>query len=132
VNLLKYVLIININIIVIIKKMLNKEKALLLKQLQHLDNKKLRHYIAHVDKDGIESLCECVFNTIYTELPLDSTHKNNIKKSLKSKKSKSNIKIISKKQNSIRKKRAALLQEGKGLGFIISALAPLLANLFLK
>jgi hypothetical protein len=112
--------------------MLNKEKALFLKNLKNLNRKQLEHFLTHFNNDAIDSLCECVSNTIYTDLPINNKHKQAIKNSLQSNKSKSNIKVITKRKNSISKKRAALLQEGRGLGLIISALAPLLVSKFLN
>lgn len=110
--------------------MLNKDKALLISALKKLNTSELTHVIKHIDSAGIENICECVFNTIYTDLKLSKSKKRKIKSKLNNEKSKRNIDIITKKRNNTLKKRAALLQEGEGLGLILSAIAPLITSLF--
>ncbi len=112
--------------------MLNKDKALLINALKKLNTAELTHVVKHIDSDGIESLCECVFNTIYTDLKITQNKRRKIKSRLNNDNSKKNLSIITKKRNNISKKRAALLQEGEGLGLILSAIAPLITSLFTK
>jgi hypothetical protein len=112
--------------------MLNKENALLISALKKLDTNELTHIIKHIDSKGIEHLCECVFNTIYTDLKLPKNKRRKIKNKFNNDKSRKNINIITKKQSNILKKRAALLQEGEGLGLILSAIAPLITSLFTR
>lgn len=112
--------------------MLNKDKALLISALKKLNTSELTHVIKHIDSEGIEHICECVFNTIYTDLKIPKHKKNKIKRKLNNEKSKHNLSVITKKRNNTFKKRAALLQEGEGLGLILSAIAPLITSLFTR
>ncbi len=111
--------------------MLTKDKLNLLKKLKRLKVNQFRHFIRHADNRQIDDICECVYNTIHNEhLKIDPFYINKIKNCLSKKKSKKNVRLIANKKTSYIKKRAALTQEGRGIGLIISALAPLLANLF--
>ncbi len=112
--------------------MLNKDKALLISALKKLSNNELSHIIKHIDSAGIEHISECVFNTIYTDLKLSKRKKQKIKAKFNNETSRKNIGIITNKRNNIIKKRAALLQEGEGLGLILSAIAPLITSLFTR
>lgn len=112
--------------------MLDSDKAKLIKGLKKLDTTELTHFIKHLDKNGIEHLCECMYNTIYTNLNLPKNKRRKIKAALNNDRSRKNLGIITKKRSSIAKKRAALSQEGEGLGLILSAIAPLIASLFTR
>jgi hypothetical protein len=112
--------------------MLSKNKVCLYNALSRLNTNELSHIIKHIDSNGIESLCECVFNTIYTDLKLSKRNKNKIKKNFIEKKSLRNLKTITDKSKDISKKRKALLQEGKGIGLILSSVVPILASLISK
>lgn len=110
--------------------MLNKEKVGLIKALKKLDKNGLTHVISHFDKEGIDKVCECVFNTIFTDLKISKRRRRKIKSVLNNDKSKNNIKIITKGRGNYLKRKAAILQEGEGIGLILSALAPLVTSLF--
>lgn len=109
---------------------LDKHVAILIRGLKKLDKEELTHIITYFDKKGIHKLCECVWNTIYTNLKLPKSKKNKIKAVLNNNRSKKNLAIILKKSGNKLKKKAAILQEGEGLGLILSAIAPLIASLF--
>lgn len=112
--------------------MLSKNKVNLFKALSRLSNDNLTHVLKHIDANGVESLCECVFNTIYTDLKLSNRNRQKIKKVLNNKKSRRNLNIITDRSKNVLKKRKALLQEGQGIGLILASVAPLLASLFSK
>ena len=112
--------------------MLSKKKYQLYKALSRIHNEDLPFVIPHMDSNGIESLCECVFNTIYTDLKLPKRHRTKIKKHFNARKSLRNLSIITDKSKDINKKRKALMQEGKGIGLILSTVAPILASLISK
>lgn len=112
--------------------MLNKEKAVLIRCLKKLDNKEFTHLIKHIDPSGIEHICECVYNAIYTDLKLPASKRRKIKAKFNNETSRKNLNLITKKRINIKRKRAALQQEGEGIGLILSAIAPLIASLFSK
>lgn len=112
--------------------MLNTEKALLISGLKKLDTKELTHLIKHIDPSGIEHICECVYNAIYTDLNFPKHKKQKIKSKLNNINSRKNLDIITRKRINVKRKRAALQQEGEGLVTILGALAPLIASLFVK
>jgi len=109
--------------------MLTKESIKLYQALNKLNTPNLTHVLKHIDSSGIESICECVYNSIYTDLSIPKNKKYRIKNILKNKQSIKNLKIITHKLSNTEKKRRALIQEGRGLGLILSAVLPLLANL---
>lgn len=110
--------------------MLTKDKVNLFNALSKLNGDKLTHVLKHIDSKGIESVCECVFNTIYTDMKLSGRKKKNIKTIFSERKSRKNLNIITNKAKNSEKKRRALIQEGKGIFTILATVAPLLASLF--
>lgn len=112
--------------------MLSKESLKLYRALNELNTPSLTHVLKHIDANGIESICECIYNTIYTDLSIPKSKSLKIRRNLANAQSKRNIKIITKKLNSTERKRRALIQEGKGIGLILSTVVPLLANLLFK
>lgn len=106
------------------------KKARMVKALKKLSTEELLELIEFLDKNGITFLCEAIYNILHTDYNLPKSKQRKIKTALNNEKSRKNIKIITKRGASIAKKRAALLQEGEGIGLILSALAPLIAGLF--
>jgi len=114
------------------RKMLTKDKIKLFQSLSKLNSDGLTHVLKHIDSNGVESLCECVFNTIYTDLNLPKRKRYNIRQHFKRPGAVRNLKIITNKDKNTEKKRRALIQEGKGIFTILAAVAPLLASLFTR
>ncbi len=110
--------------------MLTKDKINLFKALSTLNSENLTHILKHIDSKGVESVCECVFNTIYTDMRLSGRKRNNIKTVFKDRKARRNLHIITTKLKPSDKKKRALIQEGRGIGLILATVAPLLASLF--
>ncbi len=126
--------------------MLNKDKAVLIKALRKLNTEELTHVVYHFDEDGVEKLCECLFNTIHTDLKLPKNKQKKIRSAFANQKSTKNLHLLINKRNKKSKgkngvgkikrkrlfsmKKKALLQEGEGLGLILGAIAPLIAKLF--
>lgn len=108
----------------------SRKKFGLYESLSTVKPNRFKHILKHIDPDGIESICECVFNTIYTNLGLKNGVRLKIKKIFESPKSKRNLKIITNKKSDTNLKRIALSQEGQGIGLILATVAPLLASLF--
>jgi hypothetical protein len=112
--------------------MLSKNKFKLLDALSGVRKDKLVHILKHIDEKGVESICECVFNTIYTDLKLSNPKRKSIKNTFSNNKKKRNLNIITNKNIDLKKKKRALLQEGQGIGLILATVAPLLAQLFMR
>lgn len=112
--------------------MLSKNKLKLFDALSSVKKDKLVHILKHIDEKGIESICECVFNTIYTDLKLSNPKRNSIKQTFKNKKGLRNLRIITNKEKDYLKKKRALIQEGSGIGLLLATVAPLLAQLFMR
>lgn len=112
--------------------MLSKNKFKLLDALSGVKKDKLVHILKHIDEKGVESICECVFNTIYTDLKLSNPKRKSIKNTFSNKKKRRNLNIITNRDIDFKKKKRALLQEGQGIGLILATVAPLLAQLFMR
>lgn len=110
--------------------MLSKDKIKLFNALSKLNSDNFTHILKHIDSNGVESICECVFNTIYTDLKIPKRRKSNIRKIFRNPNAIRNLKIITNKNKNTEKKRKALIQEGRGIFTILATVAPLLASLF--
>lgn len=109
-----------------------KNKTSFYESLQNLKPEQLQHVMKHLDDKSIDDICECVYNTLFTDLNIPTNKKNKLKKHLNKHCCKANLKIISSKNRPISRRRKALQQEGKGLGIILSTIVPLLTSLFAK
>lgn len=112
--------------------MLSHDKVNFFRALSRLKDDDLTHVVKHIDSKGIESICECVFNTIYNDLNVPKSKRKKIKGRFLDKKNLRNLKIITDKKRDTLKKKKAILQEGKGIGLILSTVAPILASLISK
>jgi hypothetical protein len=99
------------------------------KSLSKLKPAELSHVISHLDDSGVDSLCECVYNIIYTDLKLDKPKKSKLRKHLRQHCCLKNIKIITNKHHSTIRRRKALQQEGRGISLLLSTLTPILTSL---
>ena len=102
------------------------------KVLHKLPQNVFRHIIEHLDNDSVDLICECVYNVLYTDLKLSTKTKNALKNKLHKHCCLKNLKMISNKKLSVSKRKKALMQEGEGIGLILSAIIPLLTKLFMK
>ena len=105
-----------------------KKYLTLLKIIKKLKPEERSEVVTYLKDDAVEFLCECVHNVLYTDLGIKN--KNKIKKQIKNNCSIHRLKAISTKAKSLDVKRKALKQEGKGLGFITSAVLPFLVDFF--
>jgi L-lactate utilization protein LutC len=85
------------------------------------------HIIKHLDDKGIDDICECLYNVIFTDMNLSKKKKTLLKKHIRNF---PNIKKITNANISVSKRRAALSQSGSGIGLILSTVLPLLTSLF--
>jgi hypothetical protein len=112
-------------------KNISLKKIQFYQSLNKLKPTELKHIISHLNDDGINSICECVYNIIYTDLKFSKQKKKLLKRHITNNCCMKNIKIITNSKDNISKKRKALLQEGKGIGFILSSLIPILTKILL-
>jgi len=106
-----------------------KETYDLVTSLKKIPKNLLPNIIRHLSDHSIDGVCECIYNVIHTDLKLNPRKKNQLKKCLREKCSKSRIKKIMNKNTPISKRRKALSMEGQGLGLLLSAAIPFLSNL---
>ena len=95
-----------------------------LKKIKAEDRAKI---VPYLKTDAIEFIGECTHNVLFTDLGLKN--KSHLKKCLKSQCNVKRLKSISNKNTPLDKKIAALKQEGKGIGLILSVALPFLLNL---
>ena len=98
--------------------------------LNRLGDGDLIEVLNHLNDNAINVLCECIYNSIYTDLKIPQNKKRKIKDHFANQKSLQNLKFITNKTTSLAKKRKALHQEGKGIGAILGAVVPLITSLF--
>ena len=86
--------------------------------------------INYLNPEGIRVLSEVVYNVLFNKLELSKSQKLRIKKEYQ--KEKKNLKEISKRRSSVKKRRKLLSQHGGGLGTILGkrlhVLKPLSSN----
>jgi hypothetical protein len=111
------------------KRKIPKEKMALYNSLHRLKPDTLRTIIGHLNDQSVDSLCECVYNVIHTDLSLSPKVKQRLRNHLKKKCSLKNLKIITTKNEPVSKRRKALSQEGTGIGLILGTVIPYLAKL---
>ena len=95
-----------------------------LKKIKAEDRAKI---VPYLKTEAIEFIGECAHNVLFTDLGLKN--KSHLKKCLKSQCNVKRLKSISNKNTPLDKKIAALKQEGKGIGLILSVALPFLLNL---
>jgi hypothetical protein len=100
------------------------------KALSKVPKDMLQTIFHHLDDRSVDLICECVYNTIYTDMNLPNKTKKKLKTHLRKHCCLKNLKVITNKKNSVSKRREALKQEGKGIPFILSAILPLITKLF--
>lgn len=109
-----------------------KKKYDFYKALHKLPHGLSKHVIEHLDDNSVDLICECVYNVLYTDLKMSKKTKTALKKKLHAHCCLKNLKMISNKKLSVSKRKKALMQEGQGIGLILSAIIPLLTKLFMK
>ena len=85
------------------------------------------HIIKFLNEKGIKLLSESVYNVIFNDLSLTKGEKKKLRKYYKDKE---NIfRSISKKSNSIKRRRALLIQHGASLGNLLSIASNLISQI---
>lgn len=101
----------------------------LLQAFSKMNKDQLSHAIDCLNDDSIDTLCECVYNVIYTDLNLSSKKKTALKKHIKKNCCIHKIKKITTKAYPIIKRRQLLKQEGAGLPMLLMTAVPFLIDL---
>ena len=107
-----------------------KHSLSLLEVLQKMKPYDVPKVVDHLNDESIDSICECVYNIIHTNLNLPARKRAQLKKHIKSNCSIPRLKKICNKGTPLCKRRKALQQEGKGLPFLLAAAIPFLTSLF--
>lgn len=101
-----------------------------LKLCQRLKANDFESLVDHLSDKSIDSICECVFNVVNTDLKLPRHKCTRLKRHIKTRCNVKRIKLIGNKKQSVSKRRSAIKQEGKGLGLILASVIPFLTSLF--
>jgi|YelNatPaOPRAMG01_1025707.scaffolds.fasta_scaffold25135_6 CHAD domain-containing protein len=109
-----------------------KKDLLLFKSLHKLPTESLKHILQHMDDESVDKICECVYNVLKTKIKFSSKKRKQLVKNIHEHCCLKNLKTIENRKVSVSKRRKALVQEGKGIGLILSAIVPLLTRLFMK
>jgi len=104
-----------------------KEKHKLYACLVKVPDNLRTHIIKHLDDKGINDVCECLYNVIFTDLKLSKKKRATLKKHIRNF---PQIKQLTNANIAVSKRRTALVQNGSGLGLILSTVLPLLTSLF--
>lgn len=88
------------------------------------------HMLEHLDDDSVDSICECLFNVVFTDLNLSKQKKKFLRKQIK--KTIPDIDMLTNRNMSVSKRRQALAQQGNGIGLLLTAILPFLSKLFIK
>lgn len=110
---------------------LPKEKIIFFNSIKKFSPNEFNILLNYLNEEGIDSLCEFFYNTIYTDLPIPPGKKRALRNKLKKNCCMKNLKHITEKSIHHQLRKKALKQEGKGLGFILSTVVPVLAKLLL-
>lgn len=113
-------------------KKLFQKKLKFYTKLKKIPKKSYKHIVQHLDDDSIDLICECVYNVLYNDLKLTKLKKQKLKDKLHEHCCLKNLKVIANSKVSVSKRKKALLQEGEGIGLILSAILPFLTKLFIK
>ena len=109
---------------------MNKAKLVpLIKSLSKMKQDDVSHCVDCLNDETVDSICECVYNVIFTDLKLSSKKKASLKRHIKTKCSIEKIKKITKKSYPVSKRRELLKQEGSGLPLLLMTAVPFLIDL---
>jgi len=86
--------------------------------------------IDHLSDKSVDSICECVYNVINTDLKFSKKKRLKLKNHITSKCEPRKIRKIGNRNVSISKRRALLKQQGTGLPMILASVIPFLTSLF--
>jgi hypothetical protein len=112
--------------------MLNKKYLSLLKIMKKMKGDDVSTLLDFIDDSSVDSVCECVFNVINTDLQLSNRVKKRLKKHITQKCNLKRIKMIANRKIPVFKRRRALKMEGKGLPLILASIIPTLISLFTR
>lgn len=94
-----------------------------LRRIHRLGEKTRREYVRKCDKEFLDCLCECAKNVIKGNVPLNDRQLKTLRRE------KNNLRKLSIKKTSLKKKRQ-ILQKGGFLGALIPPILSVLGGLF--
>jgi len=97
-----------------------------IKTMSKLRKNDLTNVLSHLDDDGVNMLCECIYNCISGN-KLSTQKQKKLKRALRGKKHL--YRYLSKKGNSLRVKRKLLPQIGGALPLILTTVLPVVVDL---
>lgn len=112
--------------------MIEKKYLSLLQLAKKLSADEFSILVDFIDDTSVNSVCECVFNVINTDLNLPNKTKKKLKQHINQKCNLKRIKMITNKRIPVLKRRRALKMEGKGLPLILASVIPTLISLFTR
>ena len=108
----------------------DKKKLLpLLKAFSKMDGKDVGNTVDLLSDEGVDGICECVYNVIFTDLKLSPRKKSQLKRHIKNKCCIKKIRTIIDKSQPVSKRRLLLKQEGSGLPLLLMTAVPFLVDL---
>ena len=105
------------------------EHIAFLKTLASLSTEKQKSIIQFLDQDGVNLICECISNPIFSDLGLRRAVKKRLKGKIFGKEKL--LKFLSKKSNRVSTRKKKLIQTGGALGTILGIAIPILADLII-
>ena len=105
------------------------EHIAFLKTLASLSTEKQKSIIQFLDQDGVNLICECISNLIFSDLGLRRAVKKRLKGKIFGKEKL--LKFLSKKSNRVSTRKKKLIQTGGALGTILGIAIPILADLII-
>ena len=87
--------------------------------------------LKELPNSGVNSVCECLFNALYSK-NLDKRSLDKLKKLSSSTKENIRALALAPKNRGFKQKRILLAQSGSGIGTVIASVLPLLLSLFTK
>lgn len=104
---------------------IGKRNACLLETVCYLNKKQRASFLRNADDKFVQCICECVFNTLKGNVPLERREKNRLVKH------KTTLRRIASQRGNWRSKRKLLVQHGGFLSYIIGPiLSVLLTRIF--
>lgn len=102
------------------------------KLISNLNNSNRKIALQYVNDEGLEYICESVFNILYNPDCTSNLSKNKKIKLIKTLKPKSaNYQRIGTKKYPLSSKRVKIIQSGSGLSLLLSTAIPFLASLLM-
>ena len=100
----------------------------LFKRLRAAKSRSIARLLSKMTSSQVHAVCECIYNTLHTNLGVSPKKMGKLKKTLA--KNRSVYRYLADKRNPVSKKRALMVQHGSGIGMLLGAIIPALVSLF--